>query len=70
MIVAVIVIGVVFAMSEVMHFRRENELIRRIASRNESEYQKNYVKEEKEPAPSPAKVAMKRWKSGGKDETV
>lgn len=70
MMVAVIVIGVVFVVSEVLHFQRENELIRRLASKNESEYQKNYVKDEKETVPSPAKLAMKRWKNGGKDETV
>lgn len=68
MIAALIVLGVVFVFTEILHFKREGELIRRLASKNEDEYVKNYEKqEENRPLPvSPAKEAMKRWKSGAK----
>lgn len=63
MIVAVIAVCAVFALCEVLHFRRENELIRRLASRSEDEYQRNY-ETKKEAAVSPARDAMRRWKKG------
>lgn len=67
MTVAFIVLGAVFALCEVLHFKRERELIRRLSSKNEAEYVKNYEKEDKVPSiPSPAREAMKRWKAGTK----
>ena len=68
MTVAIIVIGVVFAMSEVMHFRRESELLRRLMTRDNAEYVKNYESDEKKKPlpPSPSVEAMKRWKAGKK----
>lgn len=64
MILAVIAVCAVFALSEILHFRRENELIRRLASRNEDEYQRNYETKKEPPRVSPAREAMKRWKTG------
>ena len=72
--IAVLVLGLVLIVSSVLnfaviywHFKRENELIRRLASKNETEYVKNYENDKKTPLPeSPAKVAMKRWKTGTK----
>lgn len=67
MTVAFIVLGAVFCLCEVLHFKRERELMRRLASKNEAEYVKNYENERKNPPPpSPSREAMKRWKSGAK----
>jgi hypothetical protein len=56
---------VIHFLIEIQHFRRENELIRRLASKSETEYVKNYETPTKTPPPpSPAKAAMKRWKAG------
>lgn len=65
MTVAVILLAGLFAFSEVLHFRRERELIRRLASRNEAEYLRDYEKRDPTPPP-PGRKAMARWKSGEK----
>lgn len=70
----VLVFGLVLVVSNVLnfaviywHFKRENELIRRLASKNEAEYVKNYENDKKTPTTeSPSREAMKRWKSGMK----
>lgn len=67
MTVAVILIGGIFIFSEILHFRRERELIRRLASRNEAEYFRAYEKKGPTPIP-PSRAAMARWRSIRKDD--
>lgn len=58
-------LAVVFVLTEMLHFRRERELIRRLIAKDEREYVSLY--EERPPRPpSQAKEAMKRWKTGQK----
>lgn len=67
MIAALITLALAFVVSEVVHYRFERELIRRLMSRDNTEYVRNYEIEEKKPLPpSPAIEAMKRWKTGKK----
>lgn len=71
--IAIFVMGFVFLICEVfhlirdtMHYRREQELIRRLASKNETEYVNTYEKEKTPKPPSQSQEALKRWKSGVK----
>ncbi len=67
MTAAIIALTVVFIVCEILHFRHERELIRRLMTRDDAEYLKNYETKEKKPLPSsPAVEAMKRWKNGKK----
>lgn len=68
MIYEVIALAVVCIVSEVLHFRHERELIRRLMTKDNAEYVKNYESDEnKKPLPpSPSAEAMKRWKAGKK----
>ncbi len=64
MIVALFALCAVFALCEILHFKREGELIRRLACRNEEEYDRYYGAERTPSPPSPSREAMKRWKKG------
>lgn len=64
MSVALIAVCFVFVFCEALHYKREQELIRRLASRNEDEYQRNYETKQDTAVPSPAREAMRRWKKG------
>lgn len=66
MTAAFISLVLAFTVCEVLHFRHERELLRRLMSKDNTEYVKNYETEKKPLPPSPAKEAMKRWKSGKK----
>lgn len=68
MIYAVIALAAVCIVSEVLHFRHERELLRRLMTKDNAEYVKNYESDEnKKPLPpSPSVEAMKRWKAGKK----
>jgi hypothetical protein len=65
MTVAFVAICAVFAVCELLHFRRESELIRRLATRDHTEYRQQYEKQDPLPS-SPSRDAMKRWKTGDK----
>lgn len=65
MTVAFIALCAVFAVCELLHFRRENELLRRLCTRSDNEYRQLYENQEPLP-PSPSREAMKRWKKGDK----
>lgn len=63
MTVAFLVLGILFGICELCHFKRETELIRRLSCRDEADYRQQY--EPKEPLPPPpSREAMKRWKKG------
>lgn len=62
-----IAFAIVFIVCEILHFRHERELIRRLMTRDDAEYVKHYENENKKPIPpSPSVEAMKRWKAGKK----
>ena len=65
MIAALVVLGAVFVVCEVLHFRQERELVRRLMTKDDTEYKNKYeTKEKKELPVPPARAAMKRWKAG------
>lgn len=71
--IAIFVMAVVFLVCEILHFlrdrlhyKREQELIRRLASKNETEYVNNYEKDKTPKPPTQAQEALKRWKNGKK----
>lgn len=66
--IAFAVLGAIFVTTEVLHFIRERELIRRLASKNNIEYVTTYEKKDDPRPPSRQKMAMERWKMGGKDD--